>query len=103
MEEKRTMPNNKKKPNIGDKLENLSRKMDNMRIAEYVEMNSNPKRLIFMNFLLGLVRGIGMGIGFTLLTGLIIALLAYILKSWVNLPVIGKLIADLIDIIENYR
>ncbi|SNR91086.1 hypothetical protein SAMN05446037_1001366 [Anaerovirgula multivorans] len=97
------MPNNKKKPNIGDKLENLSRKMDNMRIAEYVEMNSNPKRLIFMNFLLGLVRGIGMGIGFTLLTGLIIALLAYILKSWVNLPVIGKLIADLIDIIENYR
>lgn len=97
------MPSNKKKPNMGDKLENLSRKMDNMRIAEYVEMNANPKRLIFMNFLLGLVRGIGMGIGFTLLTGLIIALLAYVLRSWVNLPVIGKLIADLIDIIENYR
>lgn len=97
------MPSKKKKPNLGDKLDNLSRKMDNIRIAEYVEMNSNPKRLIFMNFLLGLVRGIGMGIGFTLLTGLIIALLAYILRSWVNLPFIGKLIADLIEIIENYR
>ncbi|AOY77383.1 DUF5665 domain-containing protein [Clostridium formicaceticum] len=97
------MPNRRKKPNLGDKLENLSRKMDNMRVAEYVELNSNPKRLIFMNFLLGVVRGIGMGIGFTLLTGLIVALLAYILRSWVNLPYIGKIIADLIKIIENYN
>ncbi|SES65732.1 hypothetical protein SAMN05660297_00120 [Natronincola peptidivorans] len=97
------MPSKKKRPNIGDKLENLSKKMDNMRVAEYVEMVSNPKRLILMNFLLGMVRGIGMGIGFTLLTGLIIALLAYVMRSWVNLPFIGKLIADLIEIIENYR
>ena|SRR5690554_3381257 len=97
------MTSKKKKTNLEDKLENLSNKMDYMRIAEYVEMNSNPKRLILMNFFLGLARGIGMGIGFTLLTGLIIALLAYVLKSWVNLPFIGKLIADLIEIIENYR
>lgn len=97
------MPSKKRRPNLGDKLENLSRKMDNIRIAEYVEMNSNPKRLFLMNFLLGLVRGIGTGIGFTLLTGLIIALLVYVLRRWVDLPFIGKVIADLIEIIENYR
>ncbi|AKL95554.1 hypothetical protein CACET_c21070 [Clostridium aceticum] len=97
------MPSSRKKPNLGEKLENLSRKMDNMRVAEYVELNSNPKRLIFMNFLLGVVRGIGMGIGFTLLTGLIVALVAYVLRGWVNLPYIGRIIADLIKIIENYN
>ncbi|SDK42324.1 DUF5665 domain-containing protein [Natronincola ferrireducens] len=97
------MSSNRKKPNLGDKLEDLSRKMDNMRVAEYVALVSSPKKLFLMNFLLGLVRGIGMGIGFTLLTGLIIALLAYMLRSWVNLPFIGKIIADLIEIIENYR
>jgi len=97
------MPRNSKTPNLGNKIEKLSKKMDNIRIAEYVELNTNPKRLIFMNFVLGLARGIGMGIGFTLLSGLIIALLAYILRSWVNLPYIGRLIAELIDIIENYR
>lgn len=97
------MPRNNKTPNLGTKIENLSKKMDNIRIAEYVELNTNPKRLILMNFVLGLARGVGMGIGFTLLSGLIIALLAYILRSWVNLPYIGKLIADLIEIIENYR
>ena len=32
-----------------DKIDELSRKMDNMRMAEYIEMMSNPKRVIFMN------------------------------------------------------
>lgn len=80
-------------------IEKLSKKMDNMRVAEYVEMLSNPKRLIWMNFIIGLARGLGTGIGFTVLA----AIALYIMRSWVNLPVIGKLIAQLIDIIENYR
>mgnify|MGYP001005153404 CR=1 FL=1 len=95
-----TRDNNQDK---ADPLEKLSRKMDNVRIAEYVEINSNPRRLIFMNLFIGLSRGIGMGIGFTFLTGLIVAVLIYILKSWVNLPYIGKIIADLIKIIENHH
>ncbi|NLM04210.1 MAG: hypothetical protein GX214_04250 [Clostridiales bacterium] len=97
------MSQNKKTPTLEDKIEELSNKMDRLRIAEYIELNKNPKRLIFMNFAIGIARGIGMGIGFTLLSGLVIALLAYILRSWVNLPFIGKLIADLIEIIETYR
>ncbi|MBU5677344.1 hypothetical protein KQI88_13060 [Alkaliphilus sp. MSJ-5] len=80
-------------------IERLSRKMDNMRVAEYVEMISNPRRIIFMNFVAGLARGLGMGIGFTVLAGIVI----YLLRSWVNLPYIGKIIADLLNIIDGYR
>ena len=80
-------------------IEKLSRKMDNMRIAEYTEMITNPKRIIWMNFIAGLARGLGMGIGFTLLAGIVL----YLLQSWVNLPFVGKLIADLLDIIDAYR
>jgi len=80
-------------------IEKLSRKMDNMRVAEYTEMITNPKRIIWMNFIVGLARGLGMGIGFTLLAGVVI----YLLRSWVNLPFVGKLIADLLQIIEAYR
>jgi len=92
-----------KQPILIDKIDLLSRKMDNMRVAEYVELVSNPRKLILMNFLLGIVRGIGMGIGFTLLTALIVYLLVYVLRGWVDLPYIGRIIADLINIIENYR
>ncbi len=80
-------------------LEDLSVKMDNMRVAEYLALVTNPGKLIWMNFLLGLARGLGMGIGFTVL----VALLLYIMRSWVNLPVIGKWVAELVRIIENYR
>jgi len=73
--------------------------MDNMRVAEYSEMITNPKRIILMNFISGLARGLGMGIGFTFLAGIVI----YLLQSWVNLPFVGKLIVDLLDIIEAYR
>ncbi len=80
-------------------LEDLSIKMDNMRVAEYLALVTNPGKLIWMNFLLGLARGLGMGIGFTVL----VAIILYIMRSWVNLPVIGKWIAELVRIIENYR
>lgn len=82
-----------------DRVDELSRKMDNMRVAEYIEMISNPKRVIFMNFVAGLIRGLGMGIGFTILAGVVL----YIMRSWVNLPVVGRLIAELLDIIDTYR
>lgn len=82
-----------------DQVEKLSGKIDSMRIAEYIEMMSNPKRVIFLNLIAGLTRGLGMGIGFTVLAGIVL----YLMRSWVNLPVVGKLIAELLDIIDTYR
>ncbi len=82
-----------------NKIERVSEKIENIRIAEHMEMVSNPKKIIYMNFVAGLARGLGMGIGFTVLAGIVI----YLLRSWVNLPYIGKIVADLLDIIDGYR
>ncbi|HZJ76495.1 MAG TPA: DUF5665 domain-containing protein [Oscillospiraceae bacterium] len=82
-----------------DHIEKIPRRMDNIGVAEYIEMISNPKRVIFMNFIAGLTRGLGMGIGFTVLAGIVL----YLMRSWVNLPVVGRLIAELLDIIDAYR
>lgn len=82
-----------------NKIERVSEKIENIRIAEHMEMVSNPKKIIYMNFVAGLARGLGMGIGFTVLAGIVI----YLLRSWVNLPFIGKIVADLLDIIDGYR
>lgn len=82
-----------------DWMEKLLRKMDGIRIAEYIEMISNPKKVIFLNFVAGLTRGLGMGIGFTVLAGIVL----YLMRSWVNLPVVGRLVAELLDIIDTYR
>ncbi len=84
---------------IEKKIDDLSQSLDKSRIREYAEIVSSPKKLIYLNFMAGLAKGFGSAIGFTMLA----AIVAYILHSWVNLPLIGQYIAKLLDIIENYR
>ncbi|WZL74773.1 DUF5665 domain-containing protein [Clostridiaceae bacterium 35-E11] len=85
--------------NIEKKLEKVSQDLEKAKIAEYVDILNNPKRLIYINFIGGLARGLGTAVGLTVLAGI----LFYMLKKTVNLPLIGQYIADLLDIVENYR
>ncbi len=91
---------------IEDRIKTLEKKIESMaltlektKIAEYTEIINNPKRLLIVNFVVGLARGIGTAIGFTILAALIL----YFIRQLVNLPLIGQYIAQLINIIENYR
>ena len=89
----------KRLTSIEEKINKISENLEKARIAEYGEIMNNPKRLIYHNFLYGLARGLGTAIGLTVLA----AVLLYILRQIVDLPLIGEYIADLLDIIENYR
>ncbi|SHH10045.1 hypothetical protein SAMN02744040_00849 [Tepidibacter thalassicus DSM 15285] len=84
---------------IEKKLDEIAQMLDKSRLREYTDLMNNPLRLIYINFIAGLARGLGTAIGLTILA----AVVFYILKSWVNLPLIGQYIAKLLDVIENYR
>jgi hypothetical protein len=62
------------------RIAELSLAMDKMNIAEYVEFLRNPRRIIFVNFLGGLARGFGIGIGATILAALFIIILSRIVQ-----------------------
>ncbi len=80
------------------KLDDLAIKMEQMKLAEYLELFSNPRRLFFMNLMAGLARGLGIAIGFTILGALVIYMLQ---QSFVrNLPVIGDFIAEIVRIVQ---
>lgn len=81
------------------RLDSIALAMEKTGIAEYVDMLHNPRRLLFLNFWAGVVRGFGMAIGFTLLAALVIYLLQKLLV--VNMPLIGDFIADIIDIVQH--
>ncbi|KXG75970.1 DUF5665 domain-containing protein [Thermotalea metallivorans] len=82
-----------------ERIEKIALELEKAKIAEYVEIMNNPRKLLYTNFIGGLARGLGTAIGLTALA----AILFYILRQTVNLPLIGRYIADLLDIIENYR
>lgn len=81
------------------KIDELSLKLEKIGIAEYVSLMEDPKKILYRNFLVGIARGIGTAVGFTLLGAIII----YILQKMVilNLPLLGDFIAELVKIVQN--
>ncbi len=67
--------------------------LEKMRLAEYIAYLNSPGRLLWFNFLVGLLRGLGTALGAGLLAGVAYFLLKRIVV--LNLPVIGGFIAEL--------
>ncbi|MDI6638701.1 MAG: hypothetical protein PWR07_228 [Bacillota bacterium] len=82
------------------RIADLSLAMDKMNIAEYVEFLRNPRRIIYVNFLGGLARGFGIGIGATVLAAVFLLVLSRLVQ--LNLPVIGRFIAEIVRIVSEH-
>lgn len=84
---------------IGKKLDKISLNMEKFKLVDYVYYLEHPRKMLFANFLGGLARGFGAAIGFTLLSAVAIYLLQEIVM-W-KLPVIGKIITDIVNIVQD--
>ena len=62
-------------------------------------LTDSKRRLFIINFIAGAAKGFGQAIGFTILAAVVLALLF----SWVDLPIIGRYIAKLLNIVQQYR
>lgn len=80
------------------RLEHVAERMEQMHLERYLRYVHNWRRRLLMDFLGGIVRGVGFSVGFTVLG----ALLLYILRNiaLANLPVIGEFLAELVRIVE---
>ncbi|NLV15823.1 MAG: hypothetical protein GXY50_01250 [Syntrophomonadaceae bacterium] len=83
---------------LDEKIDELSVNMEKMGLAEYLEMLDSPRRLLYINFLMGLARGFGMAIGFTLLAALVLWILQWLVV--LNLPLIGDFIAEIVKLVQ---
>lgn len=83
---------------INVQLEKLVHHLESLRIAEYMDLLERPAKLILINFIAGLARGLGIAIGATV----VFAVLLNFLHSLIllNLPFIGDLIAEIVHIVE---
>lgn len=90
------------------KLEKLMKNIDNLNfvltknnLIDLAELLGNRKEMLIRNLLAGIAKGIGIGIGFTILTAIVVIILQKIVT--LNIPVIGDYISDIVDIVENNR
>lgn len=80
-------------------LTRLVHQLEAMRVAEYVELLQRPSRLIFLNFVAGISRGLGIAIGATVVFALMLEFLRRIIL--LHIPGIGEFIAEIIKIVDS--
>lgn len=79
-------------------LERLLNNFERMELEEYLLYVNDRRRLFRNNLLIGMARGLGSAIGFTVLSAVVIVLLQHIVVE--NIPVIGDFLAEVVRIVQ---
>ena len=70
---------------------------------ELLQMMKNPRKFMWQNFMLGVVRGLGIAFGMTILGALLVAFLFGIVLPWLeHLPLIGHFFHHMVDLIRDF-
>ena len=84
-----------------ENIDKLNKSLQRNNFLDLVELLGDRKKLFIRNYSSGIFKGIGIGIGVTLITAILLILLQKIVA--LNIPVIGEFIADIVDIVQNNR
>ena len=80
------------------KIDELNQNLLKANLVEVSELLGNRKKLLLRQFISGIFKGMGIGIGVTIITAILIIILQKIVA--LNIPVIGEYIADIVEIVE---
>lgn len=83
---------------LAERLEKLAFAMEKMNLAEYTALLRNPWRLLWVNFMAGSARGLGLGVGFAILTALVLYVLRGLMMA--NLPYLSDFIATIVRLVD---
>ena len=83
---------------LNQNIERLLKFLEKKDIEQLVYILGTRKEIAKRNFIAGIFRGMGIGIGVTIITAIIIYFLQRLVR--LKLPVIGKFISDIVQIVE---
>lgn len=83
---------------LKNKIDKISDSLEKSNIVEMSYILGSKKEILKRNLIAGISRGVGIGIGVTLIT----AILIYILQKIIllNIPIIGDYITDIVQIVQ---
>jgi hypothetical protein len=87
---------------LNSRVGRLAVAIERARVDEYTSMITRPWKFFLINFAAGMLRGLGMAIGFTVIAAIVIYFLVTILMAMIDLPIIGMYIGELVKIVNQY-
>lgn len=82
-------------------IDRLTSFLERRELHDLIYILGSKKEIFRRNILAGIARGIGGGIGFTIITAIIIYFLQKIVR--LNIPIIGEYINDIVEIVQKTK
>ena len=73
----------------------LLQRLDNAGLTEYVKLSQKTSKILWLNFLSGIARGLGFSIGATLVLAVVYKILARIISM--NIPYLTELLQQVMN------
>jgi hypothetical protein len=83
---------------IAREVDRIAKIVERMNLGDYLGLLQRPGRLLWLNFLAGLARGLGGILGATLLVSLIIAVAHRIIQT--NLPGVSQFFSNFVHLLQ---
>lgn len=92
----------KKKINLLNKsIDDLANTLEKGNLNELTYILGNKKQIVIRNLIAGIFRGVGIGIGVTIISALLVFIMQKIVK--LNIPIIGEYISDIVEIVQKTK
>ena len=89
------------KDRINKKIDNINDRLLKNNLIDISERVGSRYELLKRNLISGIFKGMGIGIGFTIITAVIVIIMQKIVK--LNIPIIGEYVSDIVEIVEKNR
>ncbi len=83
-----------------DRLERLLEHLDNSGVSEFVRLSQNTWKILWLNFLSGIARGLGFTVGTAVVLTVVYKIIAQLISM--NIPYLTVMLTDLIDLIQQH-
>ncbi|MEA4898080.1 DUF5665 domain-containing protein [Bacillota bacterium Meth-B3] len=82
-----------------DRLEQIAGRFERMRLTDYLRYVNDKRRFFTVNFFAGVMHGLGMAVGFTLLGAVLVVILQRVVTH--NIPLIGDFLAEVVKVVKS--
>ena len=84
-----------------EQLEKLATRLENCGLEEYIKLSQRTWKILWLNFLSGIARGLGFTVG----TAIVLAIAYKVLKQLIsmNIPYLTEVLKDVVELIKNVQ
>jgi hypothetical protein len=81
-----------------DQLDKIAQRLENSGVYEYVKLSQRTGKILWFNFISGIMRGLGFTVGTTIVLAVVYKIISYLISM--NIPYLTETLQQFIDMIK---